>query len=68
MSTKSLECHYECGSPFNLPFHYKTENKDKISKCVCGSKLLSGVCIVIAYSKIRGLPQNVLILIPNSKS
>ena len=53
-----LECNYEFGSPF----HHKLEKKDKISKCVCGSKFLNGVCINITYSKIRGLLQNVLVL------
>ena len=54
MAIKCLECIYECGTPLNLPFHYKLEHNDKISKCVSGSKLKCGVCIFIAYSKIRG--------------
>ena len=62
MAIKCLECIYESGSPLNLPFHYKLEHNDKSSKCVSGSKLLSGVCISIAYSNISGLLQNVLVL------
>ena len=49
-----INFNYECGSHLNSPFLYKREHKDKISKCLCGSKLLSGVCIIIAYSKRRG--------------
>ena len=54
MSIKCLVSKYKCGSPLNLPIHYKIEHKDEFSKCVCGSKLLSGVCISFASSKIRG--------------
>ena len=64
MGIKCSVCNYEGGSPLTLPFHYKIEHKDKISKCECGSKLLSGVCISIAFSDIRGVASKC----PNSNS
>ena len=54
MSIKCLECNCECRSALSMLFRYKIGHMDKISKFVCGNKLLSGVCFSIAYSVIRG--------------
>ena len=32
-------------TPFNFAFHYSFYHEDKISKCICGGKTLSGICI-----------------------
>ena len=32
-------------TPFNLAFHYSIYHEDKISKCACGDKTLSGICM-----------------------
>ena len=45
MVIKCLECNHKCGAPFNLAFHYSICHEDKIGKCVCGDKTLSGICI-----------------------
>ena len=45
MVIKRLECNHKCGAPFNLAFHYSIFHEDKIDKCVCGDKTLSGICI-----------------------
>ena len=45
MFIKCLECNHKCGAPFNLAFHYSTCHEDKVGKCVCGDKTLSGICI-----------------------
>ena len=45
MVKKCLECSHKCGLPFNLAFHYSIYHEDKISKCACGDKTLSGICI-----------------------
>ena len=39
------ECIHKCGAPFNLAFHYSICHEDKIGKCVCGDKTLSGIYI-----------------------
>ena len=39
------ECNHKCGDPFNLAFHYSICHEDKISKCICGDKTLSGICM-----------------------
>ena len=45
MVIKCLECSYKCGLPFNLAFHFSIYHEDKNSKCACGDKTLSGICI-----------------------
>ena len=45
MVINCLECSHKCGLPFNLAFHYSMYHKDKISKCSCGDKTLSGICM-----------------------
>ena len=45
MVIKCLECNHKCGAPFNLAFHYSICHEDKIGKCVCGGKTISGICI-----------------------
>ena len=45
MVIKCLECSHKCGLPFNLVFHYSICQEDKINKCECGDKTLSGICI-----------------------
>ena len=45
MVIKCLECNHKCGAPFNLVFHYSICHEDKIAKCMCGDKTLSGICI-----------------------
>ena len=45
MFIKYLECKHKCGLPFNLAFHYSIYHEDKISKCACGDKTLSGICM-----------------------
>ena len=45
MVIKCLECKLKCGLPFNLAFHYSICHEDKIIKCECGDKTLSGICI-----------------------
>ena len=45
MVRKCLECNHKCGAPFNLAFHYSICHEDKIGKCVCGDKTLSGICM-----------------------
>ena len=45
MVKKCLECNHKCGAPFNLAFHISICHEDKIGKCVCGDKTLSGICI-----------------------
>ena len=49
MIAKCLECNYRCGSPFTLSFHYQVIHKDKMGKCACAVKSLSGICIKIDY-------------------
>ena len=41
---KKMECKHKCGLPFNFAFHYSIYHEDKISKCACGDKTLSGIC------------------------
>ena len=53
MVIKCLECKHKCGLPFNLAFHYSIYHEDKISKCTCGDKTLSGVCIQELASPIK---------------
>ena len=43
MVIKCLECSHKCGLPFNLTFHYSIYHEDKISKCACGDKTVSGI-------------------------
>ena len=45
MVIKCLECSHERGLPFILAFHYSIYHEDKISKCACGDKTLSGICM-----------------------
>ena len=45
MVIKCLECKHKCGLPFNLAFHYSMYHEDIISKCACGDKTLSGICM-----------------------
>ena len=45
MVIKCLECNHKCGAPFILAFHCSICLEDKICKCVCGDKTLSGICI-----------------------
>ena len=45
MVIKCLECKHKGGLAFNLAFHYSICHEDKISKCECGDKTLSGICI-----------------------
>ena len=45
MVIKCLECNHKCGAPFNLASHYSICHEDKIGKCVCGDKALSGICV-----------------------
>ena len=45
MVIKCLECNHKCGAPFNLAFHCSICHEDKIGKCVCVDKTLSGICI-----------------------
>ena len=45
MVIKCLENNHKCGAPFNLAFHYSIYHENKIGKCVCGDKTLSGNCI-----------------------
>ena len=45
MVIKCLECSHKCGLPFNLAFHYSIYHEGKISKCACGDKTLSGICM-----------------------
>ena len=45
MVIKCLDCSHKCGLPFNLAFHYSIYHEDKISKCACGDKTLSGICM-----------------------
>ena len=45
MVIKCLECNYKCGAAFNLAFHFSICHEGKISKCVCGDKTLSGICM-----------------------
>ena len=45
MVIKCLECKHKCELPFNLAFHYSIYHEDKISKCACGDKTLSGICM-----------------------
>ena len=41
------KCIYKCGTPSSLAFHYKMSHEDKMNKCACGVKSLSGICIKI---------------------
>ena len=45
MVIKCLECSHEYGLPLILAFHYSIYHEDKISKCSCGDKTLSGICM-----------------------
>ena len=45
MVIKCLDCNHKCGAPFNLAFHYSICREDKIGKCACGDKTLSGICM-----------------------
>ena len=45
MVIKCFECSHKCGLPFNLAFHYSIYHEDKISKCTCGDKTFSGICV-----------------------
>ena len=45
MVIKRLECKHKCGLSFNLDFHYSINHEDKIIKCICGDKTLSGIYI-----------------------
>ena len=45
MVIKCLDCNHKCGAPFNLAFHYSICHEDKIGKCACGDKTLSGICM-----------------------
>ena len=40
-----LECKHKCGLPFDLAFHDSICHEDRISKCECGDKSLSGICM-----------------------
>ena len=51
---KCLDCNYGCGAPYNLPFPYKIEHKDKVSKFNCGNQTISGNCVEDISSKKRG--------------
>ena len=42
MHMECLACNYGCGTPHNLPFHYKLEHKDKVSNCTCGNQTIRG--------------------------
>ena len=50
MVIKCLECSHKCGLPFNLAFYHSIYLEDKISKCACGDKTLSGDCMKIDCS------------------
>ena len=50
MVIKCLECNHKCGAPFNLAFLYSIGLEDKIAKCMCGDKTLSGICIKTDWS------------------
>ena len=45
MVIERLECKHKCGLPFNLAFHYSICHEDNISKCACGDKSSSGICM-----------------------
>ena len=45
MVIKCLEFKHKCGLLFNLAFHYSIYHEDKISKCACGDKTLSSICM-----------------------
>ena len=45
MVINCLECSHKGGLPFNLAFHYSIYHEDKISKCACGDKTVSGICM-----------------------
>ena len=46
MVIECLECSHKCGLPFKLAFHYLIYHEEKISKCACGDKTLSGICMI----------------------
>ena len=52
MIIKCLECKckHKCGLPFNLAFHHSIYHEDKISKCACGEKTLSGIFMIVDCS------------------
>ena len=54
MHLKCLDCNYSCGTPYILLLHYKTEQKDKVSKCACGNQTKSGNCVEEISFKLRG--------------
>ena len=53
MVINCLECKHKSGLPFNLAFHYSIHHEDKISKCACGDKTLSGICIKELASPLK---------------
>ena len=44
MLLQCLECNYICGNIAVLKYHYESFHKDKTDKCMCGNKILSGIC------------------------
>ena len=44
MLLQCLECNYKCGNIAVLKYHYKSFQKDKTDKCMCGNIILSGIC------------------------
>ena len=51
------ECKYKCALLFNSNFHNLTHHEDKMGKCACGDKTLSGICIKEFAQEIRETAQ-----------
>ena len=44
MLLNCFECNYKYGNIAVLKYHYESCQKDKTDKCMCGNRILSGIC------------------------